>query len=71
MSFAGYAVASYLLDIGDRHLENLMVTNEGKFFHLDFGFILGKKPTSEPKNLTDKVRINPLMKKAMGREGFS
>jgi hypothetical protein len=38
------AVYSFLVGIGDRHEENVMVTSEGILFHIDFGFVLGAEP---------------------------
>jgi hypothetical protein len=33
-SNAGYAIISYLLDMGDRHQENLLLTTDGRLFHI-------------------------------------
>jgi len=65
-SCAGYCVVTYLLGIGDRHLDNILIDRKGKLFHIDFGYILGK----DPKRFPPPFKISKHMIECMGVNGF-
>ncbi|CAK8987628.1 unnamed protein product [Durusdinium trenchii] len=43
-STAAFLACSYLLGIGDGHGDNLMLTEDGELFRIDFGFLFGAGP---------------------------
>ena len=57
-----YTLHSYFLGLGDRHLQNIMITNDGAIFHIDFGFILG----SDAYPLTSDIKLNSDMLEVIG-----
>lgn len=61
-SCAGYCVITYLLGVGDRHLDNLLLAPDGHFFHADFGYILGR----DPKPFAPQMKLCREMVEGMG-----
>jgi phosphatidylinositol 3-kinase len=59
---AGFCVITYLLGIGDRHLDNLLLARDGRLVHIDFGYILG----NDPKLFPPPMKLCPEMVTCMG-----
>lgn len=62
-SCAAYCVITFLLGVSDRHLDNILLRQDGCLFHVDYGFVLGQdpKPVSTPK-----MRISEEMLAVLG-----
>lgn len=61
-STAVYCVITYLFGIGDRHLDNIMITREGSLFHIDYDYILD----CDPKISSPKMKITADMIDCLG-----
>ncbi len=62
-SCAAFCVFTYFMGIGDRHLDNIMISEEdGTLFHIDYAYILG----NDPKPIHPFSRLTPEMVDAMG-----
>ncbi|KAK2949929.1 putative Phosphatidylinositol 4-kinase beta [Blattamonas nauphoetae] len=43
-SLAGYSIATYMLQLKDRHNANILISSTGHLMHIDFGFVLTRAP---------------------------
>lgn len=67
ISMLHYSQNTYflLLEVGflfGRHLDNLLLRDDGRLFHVDFGFILGR----DPKPFPPPMKLCKEMVEAMG-----
>ena len=63
-SLAFWTIVAYILGIGDRHFDNIMITETGRLFHIDFDFIFGR----DSKFYAPRIRLNSYMIEGLGGE---
>ena len=55
-------VLCYILGVGDRHTENIIINKYGELVHIDFSYIMGE----DPKNIEVEMKITPDMLNMLG-----
>ena len=55
-------VLCYMLGVGDRHTENIIINKYGELVHIDFSYIMGE----DPKNIEVEMKITPDMLQMLG-----
>jgi phosphatidylinositol-4,5-bisphosphate 3-kinase len=69
LSSAGYAVATSVLGVADRHPGNIMVQQDGHFFHIDFGHFLGNwKQKYDLKREGELFHFSPACAETIGEK---
>jgi phosphatidylinositol 4-kinase len=65
-SLAAYSLLCYILQIKDRHNENIMIDIEGHIFHIDFGFLLSNAPGKGLKFESAPFKLNTELVEVLG-----
>lgn len=65
-SCAGMSMCTYVLCVGDRHLDNILLRKTGQLVHIDFGYVLGHDPRSWA---VAPIRLTKDMVDTMGGRG--
>ncbi|ELA47628.1 atypical/PIKK protein kinase [Vavraia culicis subsp. floridensis] len=59
LSFVGYSLVSYFLNVKDRHNGNIMINGKGQMIHIDFGFMFDISPgglnLEVPLKITEEI----------------
>ena len=61
------SVLCYILGLGDRHLENILINENFELIHIDFSYIMG----DDPKNANVEMKITPDMLDMLGGKNSS
>lgn len=59
-------VQSMLFGLGDRHLENILLTEQGALFHVDYSYMFGREPSGKQHLARNDMKITPSMVDILG-----
>ncbi len=62
-SLAFWTIVTFIIGLGDRHIDNLMLLRNGTLFHIDFGYVFCKSPHVYDKS---RIRLDDDMVRCLG-----